>query len=141
MENNEGYANCRFYVEIHQITHAVFTEMGPLDIQTQVEDYAEGGNNSFIHKLPGHTRIGNVVLKFGLTNSMQLFQWYLKIIQGKIDRRNVTVRVFAPDKKQITSWSFVNAFPVRWSGPQLLADGMAVAIETLELAHEGLVLS
>ena len=140
LENLEGYANCRFYVEIQRITRAVFTEIGPIQIETQVEEYAEGGNNAFIHRLPGQTRVSNVTLKYGLTNSMNLFTWYLDIVQGKIDRRNVTVRIFDPRSQEIAHWDFQNAFPVRWIGPQLMSDGAIAAIETLELAHEGLII-
>jgi phage tail-like protein len=137
----EGYANCRFYVEINGITRAVFTELGPIQIETMTEEYAEGGNNFFVYRLPGHTRVGNVILKRGLTKTMELFNWYMQIVQGKMDRRHMSVSVYDTQGATIARWDFINAFPVRWVGPQLQSDGGLIAIETLELAHEGLILS
>jgi phage tail-like protein len=57
---------------------------------------------------------------------------------GNIDRRHVTVRMFDTAGKELSKWSYVNAYPVRWIGPSLNSSSNAVAIETLELAHEGL---
>jgi len=135
----DGVANCRFYVKIDGMTTAVFTEMSGLQVETVVTEYEEGGNNGFVHRLPGRTKVGNLTLKRGVVASNEFFNWYSEILQGKLKYRHVDVLVFDSEGRELAKWSFANAFPVKWVGPQLAADGKNAAIETLELAHEGLI--
>jgi phage tail-like protein len=130
--------NYRFYVSIDHIPHAVFTEVSGLQLETVVFDYEEGGNNTFVRRMPGRTKVGNVTLKRGITKSNEFLKWYVNFMNGKIQRRSISVIMYDLDGKELLRWHFVNAFPVKWSGPQFSADGKAIAIETLELAHEGL---
>ena len=90
----EAYPSYRFYVEIAGVPQAVFTEVSGLQIETEITEYEEGGNNDFVHRLPGRTKIGNITLKRGMTSSNELLQWFLKIARGSIDRRNVTVIMY-----------------------------------------------
>jgi phage tail-like protein len=135
----DGVANCRFYVKIDGMTTAVFTEMSGLQVETVVTEYEEGGNNGFVHRLPGRTKVGNLTLKRGIVASNEFFNWYSEILEGKLKYRHVDVLVYDAQGKELAKWSFANAFPVKWIGPQLAADGKNAAIETLELAHEGLI--
>lgn len=135
----EEVANCRFYVKIDGYAQAVFTEMSGLQIETTVTDYEEGGTNGYVHRLPGRSKVSNLTFKRGLTKSNEFFKWYLKILQGSLERKNVDVVMFDAAGNEIAKWSFSQAFPVKWVGPQLTADGKTVAIETLELAHDGLL--
>ena len=135
----DGVANCRFYVKIDGMTTAVFTEMSGLQVETVVTEYEEGGNNGFVHRLPGRTKVSNLTLKRGIVDSNEFFNWYSEILQGKLKYRHVDVLVYDAEGKELAKWSFANAFPVKWIGPQLAADGKNAAIETLELAHEGLI--
>src|SRR4029079_8650692 len=64
----------RFYVMIDGTAQAIFTEVSGLQIETEVQEYAEGGNNGFVHRLPGRTRVGNITLKRGITGSEQLLK-------------------------------------------------------------------
>jgi phage tail-like protein len=135
----DGVANCRFYVKVDGMMNAVFTEMSGLQVETVVTEYEEGGNNGFVHRLPGRTKVGNLTLKRGIVTSNEFFDWYSEILQGKLKVRHVDVLVYDSKGNEISKWSFANAFPVKWIGPQLAADGKNAAIETLELAHEGLI--
>ena len=135
----DGVANCRFYVKIDGMPSAVFTEMSGLQVETVVTEYEEGGNNGCVHRLPGRTKVGNVTLKRGIVASNEFFNWYSEILNGKLKFRHVDVLVFDAEGKELAKWSFANAYPVKWIGPQLAADGKNAAIETLELAHEGLI--
>jgi phage tail-like protein len=129
--------NCRFYVQIEGIVQAVFTEVSGLGMEMAVEDVEEGGNNNFVHRLPGRCKIGNLSLKRGMTNSNEFLHWALDMAQGKINAKNVSVILYNVDGTEFMRWEFKNAFPVKWSGPQLKADDRGSAIETLELAHDG----
>jgi phage tail-like protein len=136
--NFQSYTNCRFYVQIDGLTQAVFTELGGLALETEVFEYQEGGNNSYSHRLPGRAKVGNVSLKRGITQSNELFKWCRNITQGNMDKRNISVLMFDTEGTEVARWNFVKAFPVKWSGPQFQAEGHVTAIESLELAHEGL---
>jgi phage tail-like protein len=136
------FANCRFYVEIDKKTEAVFTEVGGLTIETTIQDYEEGGNNGIVHRLPGRTKIGNLVLKRGLTVGKEFLRWYIQITSGQIVKKTVSLKIFSPKELDvIAEWHVLGAFPVKWVGPQLVADGAVVPIETLELAHAGITLA
>jgi phage tail-like protein len=138
MPNNDVYPNFRFYVDLGDKHVAVFTEVGSLTLETKIEELEEGGNNYFIHKLPGHTSVSNVTLKRGITSNNEFFNWYLDIAQGKIVRRNISITMYDPLHNPVVTWNLQNAYPVKWIGPQFVASAATVAIETLELAHSGL---
>jgi len=137
-ETEQGHANCRFYVKIGNDAQAMFTEMGGLQFETAVTEYEEGGSNGYVHRLPGRTKISNITLKCGVTNSHTFYNWYLDILQGQFRTQNVTVSMFDAAGEPLAEWDFLEAYPVKWVGPQLAADGKNAAIETLELAHSGL---
>lgn len=133
------FPSCRFYVMIDSTPQAVFTELSGLQVETEVMDYAEGGNNGFVHRLPGRTKVSNITLKRGITRSNELFAWYLKVAGGhQFDRHNVTVVMYDTAGKELMRWNFLQAYPVKWIGPQLSAGSTNAAVETLELAHAGL---
>jgi phage tail-like protein len=138
--NTDVHTARRFYVEIEGHPQAVFTEVGGLQVEMQVMEYQEGGNNGFIHRLPGPTKIGNLVLKRGLTTSNDFFKWCMEVITRNVSRRHVSVLLYDTQGQEVVRWNFHNAYPVKWVGPQFTATSQATAIETLELAHDGLEL-
>jgi phage tail-like protein len=136
----EAYPGCRFYVMIDGQPQGVFTEVGGLQVEMDVLDYQEGGNNGFVHRLPGFTKVSNLTLKRGMTGSNEFYKWCADIANGKFTRRHVTVVMYDAAGVELMRWNFVNAYPVKWVGPQLLASDTAAAVEALELAHEGVAL-
>lgn len=129
----------RFYIFIGNQAQALFNELSGLQVETEVFEYSEGGNNGFVHQLPGRTRVGRLTLKRGMVASDDLFRWYMNIAFGKsADRRNISVVLYNEEGQELRRWNFINAYPVRWVGPALEAGAAATAIETLELAHDGL---
>lgn len=137
-EKTDAYGATRFYVQIEGVHHAVFTEISGLQVETEVFEYREGGNNGFVHRLPGPIRVGNITLKHGLVGSAELFKWYMRVAAGTFEPQNVSVIVYDSQGKETARWNFVKAYPVRWVGPILHGDASEVAIETLELAHAGI---
>lgn len=130
--------NCRYYVRIDGgLYRAVFTEVSGLQLETDIVEIVEGGNNALVHRLPGLTRAGNVTLRRGITRGNELLRWYARVIQGDMDVRSVQISAYATDGRPLLGWSLRRAFPVRWTGPTLAATGRDVAIESLELAHSG----
>jgi phage tail-like protein len=128
-----------FNFEVNGIVIASFSEVSGLAAETDVEEYREGGENYFIHKLPKVTRQLPLVLKRGMTSSTFLYDWYRDVVMGKINTRNITVSFLDRDRSSVKTWTFQNSFPVKWNGPDLKADGNTVAIESVELVHQGLV--
>ena len=138
-----AHAANRFYVEIGVFSMspilAVFTEVSGLQVEMDVFPYEEGGQNHFVHKLPGRLKIGNITLKHGMTRSNDFLRWCMQpITEGNIERKNVTVCLYDQLGIPVIRWNFDGAYPVKWSGPSFTADSTTVAIESVELAHKGL---
>ena len=136
---NDPYLSFNFFVEIEGLIVGGFSEVGGLQVETQVHDYQEGGQNEYVHRLPGPARHpSNLILKRGLTDIETLWSWHQDVIAGKIERRNGTVYLLDRTGAPAMWWDFKEAYPVKWSGPELRADSGAVAVETIELVHRGL---
>jgi phage tail-like protein len=137
----DPYLAAKFWVEIDGIVHGFFTECTGLGAQTEVEEYAEGGLNDFMHKLPGRTKYTNVTLKRGWVDSDDLWLWYQKTISGQLETRRVSIILFnnkvqsPADPK--SRWDLIQAYPVRWQGPDFRLPGTTTAVETLEIAYHG----
>jgi phage tail-like protein len=134
----ETYPTCRFYVKIGGETQAVFTEVSGLQVELEVMDYREGGNNGFIHRLPGFAKVGNLSLKRGIVRKNDFYTWFKQIADGQFVSKNVSVIMYDVQGSPVMTWNFTNAYPVKWIGPHFQASESAVAVETLELAHEGI---
>lgn len=131
----------KFWIEIQGIAKAFFTECSGLSVETEVMEYAEGGLNDFVHKLPGRTKFSNITLKRGWAETDELWKWYADVIAGKIQPKQVSIilyenKVESPGQEK-ARWSLDRAYPVKWQGPEFRSDSNAVAVETLELAHSG----
>lgn len=133
----DPYVGARFFVEIDGLTHAGFTECSGLEARTEIFEYKEGGLNEYTHKLPGRTTFANLKLKWGMTDSRELWQWYQDVIRGRIERKNLSVVLYNSEQTEVRRWNLRAAYPVRWIGPEFAAAADAVSIETLELAYHG----
>lgn len=132
----------RFMVEFGQTVQAVFAEVSGLRVEIDVLDYQEGGENNFIHKLPGWRKWSNIVLKRGMTDSLDFWNWYQDVVAGNKNlRRNLSIILYDETHLSGMRWEVIEAFPIKWEGPAMKADGKAVTIETLELAHHGFTTS
>ena len=138
-DRNDPYLNYRFRVEITGLIVAGFSEISGLQAETQVEEYRAGGVNDHVYRLAKETRYPNLVLKRGITDSDVLWQWHQDVINGKISRLPVYIMLMDISGQNVI-WrrNFFQAYPVKWVGPDLKADGNLVAIETIELAHDGI---
>jgi phage tail-like protein len=133
----DPYGNFNFRVEIDGITRAAFHEVSGFDSTIDVIEHREGGDNTTPRKLPGMTKHSNIVLKWGMTDDAQLYQWHRDAINGDIERRNGSIVLLDRRGQEVLRWNFFAAWPSKWDGPDLNAEGNDVSIETLELAHEG----
>lgn len=136
-ERKDPLRNFRFRLEIDNIK-AGFSEATVPDTTTDVIEYREGNEPTTPRKLPGLTKYGNLSLKWGITDSMDLYNWRKQIIDGNIQRKNIAVVLIDEAGNDKARWEFVNAWPSKYDPPDPNATGNAVAIETLEIVHEGM---
>ena len=115
-----------------------FKSVSGLSVETEVIDYQEGGNTGPIRKLAGATRYANIRLTRAFTGDRSLFNWHATMQKPNPIRVDGRITLLDHQGTPIATWKFVNAFPVKWSGPDLDASTNEVAIETIEIAHEGL---
>ncbi len=133
----DPYGNYNFLVEIDGITRAAFHEVSGFDSTIDVIEHREGGDNLTPRKLPGMAKHSNIVLKWGLSDDIDLYKWHLDAARGNVKRRNGSIVLLDQQGQEKMRWNFVNAWPSKWDGPDFNAEGNDVSIETLELAHEG----
>jgi phage tail-like protein len=137
---HDPYTAFNFLVEIEGLLVGGFSEVTGLQVETEIEDYREGGLNEYVHKLAGPTRYpANLSLKRGLIDLETMWEWHQDVTKGLIKRRNGTIYLLDPQRLPVMWWDFIEAYPVKWTGPELRADANAVAIETVELVHRGIV--
>ncbi|MBE9592051.1 MAG: phage tail protein [Proteobacteria bacterium] len=137
-ERKDPYLNFRFLVEIQGLIVGGFSEVAGLQAETEIEEKPEGGVNDYVHKLPKITKYPNITLKRGITDSDALWNWHQDVVNGKFERKSGFIILMDSEGNEKWRWYFEHAYPVKWTGPDLKADNSAVAVETLELAHNGL---
>ena len=137
MGRQDPYRNFRFRVEIDGLQPAGFSEVSGLEITTEVVEYREGTEQNHVRKLPGLTRYGNVTLKRGITDSMELYEWHRQIVDGDIARRNVVVIVQNEQGEDGVRFEILKAWPCKYEATTLDGNGNEVAIESIELCNEG----
>jgi len=128
--------NFRFRVEIDGIQQAGFTECGGLGSHVEVVEYREGGEPTSTRKFPGRVSYPDIVLKWGVTKSRDLYDWHLAVTNGQLQRKSGSVILLDADGTEKVRWNFSNAWPSRWDGPALNAMGNGVAIESLTITCE-----
>jgi phage tail-like protein len=140
MPRQEPYRNFRFRVEIDGITQAGFGECILGDSTTEVIEYREGDESPSPRKLSGLTKYANIILKWGITDSMELYNWRQQIIHDGAGgaRRNMSIILMDEAGNDKARWDVVRAWPCRYDPPNFNAKGDEVAIEILEIAHEGI---
>ncbi|MFJ3902869.1 phage tail protein [Streptomyces sp. NPDC090025] len=135
----DPYRNFNFLVELEGIAQGSFLECSGLGSTTEVIETREGGDNTTVRKLPGRTSFSDITLKWGLTDSTELWDWRQLVIDGNVLRKNGSVIVYdLANRTEVTRWNFVQAWPVKWEGSHFSTKGTDLAIDTLVLAHEGL---
>jgi phage tail-like protein len=137
MARVEPFTNFNFTVEIDGIKRAEFHECTGFNSSVDVIEYREGGAISPL-KLAGPTKYANITLRRGVTDDRDLYDWHLDAATGNVELKNGSIVVRDRQGTERARWNFFDAWPVRWAGPALDAEGNDVAIEELELAVERL---
>jgi phage tail-like protein len=136
---NDPLASFNFKVEIQGITIAGFSECTGLNSESNVIDYREGTDDMTARRLPGLNKYSNVTLKRGLTTDAQvLYDLRKLVVDGTIDRRNVSIILYDEAKTEKLRWNLVAAWISKFVAPDLKANASEVAIQTIEFTHEGM---
>ncbi len=124
-------------------TRIGFTEVTGLDVETEVVEYREGSSPEFSKlKMPGMKKFSNITLKRGTFEmDNEFYQWWNTIKLNTIERRDITISLLNQEGEPVVTWNVKNAWPVKVQSTDLKADGSEVAIESIELAHEGLTIN
>lgn len=134
----DPYKNYRFLVEMDGIVQAGFSDCSGFGSHVEAIEYREGGEATTVRKLPGKVSYPDISLKWGLTDSTELYDWHKTAITGAVQRKNGSIIVLDDTGAEKVRWNFFSAWPSRWDGPALSGKGNDVAIETLTISCERL---
>ena len=128
-----------FKLLVNNVAEGHFTEVTGLGVVVERISYREAGESAIVRAIPGRVTYPPVTLRYGLTSSMDLWNWLMAAVHGTVSRRNVSVVMLdSSGRTEVTRWNLINAWPQEWYGAPLDAMSRELAIETLILAYEGL---
>jgi phage tail-like protein len=140
-KRNDPYGQFNFIIEIDGVVKGGFSEASGLTTDTNIIEYREGAEqHGTPRKLPGLIKYNQIVLKRGWTKDRSLWEWRKKVIDGKTQRASGSIVLLDEARSEALRWNFREGWPSKWEGPALNAKTSEVAIEMLEIAHEGLAL-
>ena len=141
---DDPYSSGNFMVVIQGIledgrsVRASFTEVSGLDVEVTPIEYRNGSEDITVRKIPGLKKFPNIVLKRGITGDVTLWQWVKTVLDGQVQRADGTITLLNDNREAVMVWRFRRGWPCKLTGPALKAKGNEIAIETLEVCHEGL---
>ncbi len=137
----DPFAAFNFLVEIDGVITGGFSECTGLDSETDPIDYRTGNESNTVRKLPGLYKQSNIVLKRGMSTDDSLFRWRRQVVDGEIERKNVSIVLYDETGHKGEArkrWDVTEAWPCKWVAPEFKASANEIAIETVELCHEGI---
>jgi len=140
-DRKDPYTAFNFIIEIDGVVVGGFSECSGLQTETPPIEYRTGAEDITVRKLPGLRKYPNIVLKRGYTASKELWEWRKKVINGKTERRSGSITLLDEARVKALEWKWREGWPTKWDAPMLNAKNNEVAIETLEICHEGLELA
>lgn len=133
----------RFSVDWGSVKDISFQEVSGMEAEAQVIEYRHGNSaNSSTIKMPGLKKFGNITMKKGIfVKDNTFFDWFTKVNMNTIERQTVIIKLLDEGGAPTMTWTLVNAFPTKVTGTDLKSEGNEVAIESIEIAHEGLTVA
>lgn len=133
-----------FLFEVDGVEIGRFMGISGLEVTVAVEEIEEGGENSYVHKLPGRMTWPNITLKRGITQNDALLTWLNKssgeqfsASGNKLTRSTAAITLIGPAGQRLRAWEFDGAFPIKWKGPDFDVASSEMALEELEITHHG----
>jgi phage tail-like protein len=139
LETTDPYRAYNFKLLIEGVTEGHFTECKGLEIKVEAIKYREAGNAQVVRRIPGQLDYGDVTLRYGLTTSRELWDWFMTAVQGSVERKNVSILMLDSEGvAEVMRWDLINAWPSEWRGAPLDALSHEMAVESLTLVFETL---
>jgi len=139
---NDPFSAFNFLVEIDGNTQAAFMEVKGLEVTIDVIEYREGADKLLtVRKLPGLAKYSNITFKRGYTQDRTLWNWIKTVIDGNAHRATVAITLLDDKHQPALKWIVHEAWPCKYEGPDLNGKSSDIAIESLELCHEGFELA
>jgi phage tail-like protein len=139
---DDPYPEFNFLVTVEGIgddgARAGFAEVTGLGVSIEPIEYRNGNEDITVRKLPGLKKFTNITLKRGVTGDLALWEWIRTAMDGQLQRRTVVIRLLSEGREPVLQWRLRRAWPCKYEGPSLRAGASDVALETLEICHEGL---
>ena len=137
--SNDPFVNFNFLVETGGVLAAGFSEITGMNGETQAVEYREGRDiYSNTRKLPGLSKYGNVTLKKGVVVDQDFFKWFKTGVDGDIQRLDISILLLDEQRQEKVRYNLTAAWPVKFVAPDLKAAANEIAVQSLEIAHEGL---
>lgn len=131
--------NFNFRIEIHGVEQGHFTECHGLGARLEPIPYREGGLSQVVRAIPGQLTLMEVTLRWGFITSTEMWEWFLRVMEGQVERRHVTIVILdAPGTQAVARWNLIDCWPSTWRGTPLDALGNEVAMESATLVYERL---
>lgn len=134
----DPYRAHSFRLEIDGIERGGFRECSGLESTSAPITYREGDDALTLQQIPGMASFSPITLRWGTSDDDDLFEWRRLVADGKVERRNGSIVLLDDTGAEKKRWNFIEAWPSKWSGPAFNATGNDVAIEAIEITHEGL---
>jgi phage tail-like protein len=139
MPDEEIYRAYSFKLDIQGVTAAYFTEVSGLGVKVEAIEYRAGGDAPWVRRLPGWAKVGEVSLRYGLSKTNSLWDWFKEGLEGKTTRKDVSIILLGTDGVQeMTRWNLFRSWLTDWRAAKLDAMAPAVAIETMTLVADEL---
>jgi len=141
---DDPYANYNFRIEINGVTDdsqtvsAGFSEVSGLDVEIDVIEYRNGNETNTVRKIPGLKKFTNITLKRGVTGDLSFWNWVLSGVNGQVNRTDGSVILLDENRQEVMRWNFKRGWVCKFAGPDLNSMSREIAVETIEICHEGL---
>lgn len=141
-DNKNPLVSFHYSIDIQGVVKGYFTECSGIGSEHEVIEHkiVNDRGRELVQKIPGRLKWENITLKRGITSSMDIWKWRDQVVQGKVEeaRKNGTITMFDQELRPVAQWDFVNAWPVKVSGPTVKSDSNEFGVEELVITHEGL---
>ena len=140
----DPYRGCNVIVTINGVSddgHAVmagFSEVSGLETEVAPVEYREGNEEITVRKIPGLNKFTSITLKRGITGDIDFWNWILSAMDGEVERAEGSIALLGENRQEVMRWNFRRGWPCKHTGPGLNAGSNEIAMETLEICHEGL---
>ena len=142
----DPYGGYNFLVTINGVSDdgvavkGSFTEASGLETEVSPVEYRNGSEDITVRKIPGLKKFTNITLKRGITGDIDFWNWILNAMNGQVQRADGAVLLLDENRQETMRWNFTRGWPCKWTGPGLNAANNEIAMETLEICHEGLAI-